>query len=283
MRLRSRVLSGSPSGSTSGATSAAVGSPGAAPALLVTGDPTLHDAVVRLAAAAAVRIEVVGTAEEALLRWPSAGVVLVGADLVASLAELRPPSRREVHVLTGGSGDAVYRHALGIGAQGVVELPRAEAWLTDLLADLADGHVRQARTVAVVAGSGGAGASVLAATLAQVGARDRAVTLVDLDPGGGGADRLLGVGHCGVHGVMHTHGSAELDAHARHHAPAAIAQAEDPLFDLYYTVLVIIVATRHEVMLALAAEPVPSRASLSEQDTNRATAARSAPRVSNFG
>jgi putative inorganic carbon (hco3(-)) transporter len=31
-------------------------------------------------------------------------------------------------------------------------------------------------------------------------------------------------------------------------------------FDLYYTVLVIIVATRHEVMRALAAEPVPSRA-----------------------
>jgi probable O-glycosylation ligase (exosortase A-associated) len=31
-------------------------------------------------------------------------------------------------------------------------------------------------------------------------------------------------------------------------------------FDLYYTVLVIIVATRHEVMRALAVQPVPSRA-----------------------
>ena len=161
--------------------------------MLVTGDPTLHDDVARLAAAAALRIEVVGTAEEALHRWTSAAVVLVGEDLLAPLAERRPPSRPEVHVLTLGAGDAVYRHALGIGAQGVVELPRAEAWLADLLADLADGHVRQARTVAVVAGSGGAGASVLAAALAQVGARDRAVTLVDLDPGGGGADRLLGL------------------------------------------------------------------------------------------
>lgn len=179
--------------------SPAGGGRGTAGALLVTRDPQLRDEAGRLAAAAALRVEVAGELEEALLGWASAGAVLVGADLVEALAGHRPPSRPEVHVLTLGPDDGVYRHALALGAHGVVELPRASSWLGDLFADLADGRVRLARTVAVLGGSGGAGASVLAAALAQVGSRDGAATLIDLDPGGGGADRLLGLDdHAGL-------------------------------------------------------------------------------------
>lgn len=185
MRLRSRPYPDSRSGPAPG--------PAGAPALLVSGDVRLRDEVGRLAAAAALPLEVAGTLDDVLPRWAGAGIILVGADLLAQVADLCPPSRPEVHVLTTGADDGLYRHALALGAQGVVQLPLAAAWLGDLLADLAEGRVHHARTVAVLAGSGGAGASVLAAAVAQVGAREGAVTLLDLDPGGGGADRLLGL------------------------------------------------------------------------------------------
>lgn len=193
MRLRPRTSSGSSPGSGLDPASTRRPPPAGGPALLVTADRRLHDEVGRLAAAAALRLEVVPDVDEALQRWSCAAVVLVGPDLLGAVADPPPPPRPEVYVLTVGSDDGVYRHALSLGAQGVVELPRAESWLGDLLADLAEGRVHHARTVAVVAGSGGAGASVLAAALAQVAARDRSVTLLDLDPGGGGADRLLGL------------------------------------------------------------------------------------------
>lgn len=185
MRLRSRPYPDSRSGPAPG--------PAGAPALLVSGDVRLRDEVGRLAAAAALPLEVADTLDDVLPRWAGAATILVGADLLAQVADLRPPSRPEVHVLATGADDGLYRHALALGAQGVVQLPLAAAWLGDLLADLAEGRVHHARTVAVLAGSGGAGASVLAAAVAQVGAREGAVTLLDLDPGGGGADRLLGL------------------------------------------------------------------------------------------
>lgn len=196
MRLRSRTHPDSVSEPSPGRGSSPSTGPGrtaTGQALLVTADEDLREEVGRLAAAAALRLEVVASADAALHGWAAAGVVLVGADLLERVADRRPPARAEVHVLTNGADDRVYRHALALGAEGVVELPRAAEWLGDLLADLAEGRVRHARTVAVVAGSGGAGASVLAAGLAQVASRDRPTTLVDLDPGGGGADRLLGL------------------------------------------------------------------------------------------
>ena len=194
MRLRSRPTFDAPAGPAPGHLSEPRdGEATGGQALLVTAEPRLREEVARLAAAAALRLEVVAVVDDMLHRWAAAGVVLVGPDLLEPVAELRPPSRPEVYVLTAGVDDGVYRHALALGAQGVVELPRAEAWLGDLLADLAEGRVRHARTVAVVPGSGGAGASVLAAALAQVAAREGATTLVDLDPGGCGADRLLGL------------------------------------------------------------------------------------------
>ncbi|HEX4977233.1 MAG TPA: septum site-determining protein Ssd [Nocardioides sp.] len=193
MRLRPRSPGSPPASAPGREVRSALPSEAVGAALLVTGEPRLLDLVGRLAAAAALRLDVVGSAGEVLQRWAGAGVVLVGPDLAEQVAALRPPARPEVHVLTLGADDGIYRHALALGAHDVVELPRAEAWLGDALADLAEGRTQHAATVAVVAGSGGAGASVLAAALAQVAARDHTVTLVDLDAGGAGADRLLGL------------------------------------------------------------------------------------------
>lgn len=172
----------------------AAGDARGAVALVVTADEALREDLRRLAAAAGVPLAEVADAADALPAWSTAGTVLVGGDVVDDLAALHPPPRGEVHVVARTTpGATTYRGALELGAQGVVELPAAEAWLGDLFADLGEGDVRRALTVAVVPGAGGAGASVLAAALAQTGAGAGPVTLLDLDPSGAGADRLLGL------------------------------------------------------------------------------------------
>lgn len=169
----------------------------AAPALLVTGDELLLDDVLRLAAAAGVSLDVAHDTTSALRSWSSAAVVLVGADLVGRLAEQRPPRREQVHVVGHAPhDDALFRHALLAGAGDVLELPAAEGWLVELLTDVGDvggGVARRGRTLGVVAGSGGAGASTFAAVLAVVSAQQHATALVDLDPLGPGLDRVVGL------------------------------------------------------------------------------------------
>jgi secretion/DNA translocation related CpaE-like protein len=164
------------------------------PALLVTRDDGLRDDLLRLAAAAGVPLHPVPDPSSALRSWAATSLAFVGADVAAELADLRPPPHPELHVVGPRQvPDALYRHALTLGARQVVALPEAEAWLASLLADLADGAARTALTVGVVPGSGGAGASSLAAALAQVGSRDRDTVLLDLDRWGPGLDRVLGV------------------------------------------------------------------------------------------
>ena len=164
------------------------------PALLVTADPALAASVSRLAAAAGVGLPVAGDPAAALRSWPGAGMVLVGPDLVEALAARSTPAHAEVHVVASGTvPDAVYRSALRLGARSVLELPGAGSWLLGALADLAEGTARPGRSIAVVGASGGAGASVLAASVAAVASRGADVLLVDLDPFGPG-QRLL-VGH----------------------------------------------------------------------------------------
>ncbi len=71
-------------------------------------------------------------------------------------------------------------------------LPEGEGWLAARVERSVRGRA-PAPLVAVVGGRGGAGASVLATALALTAARrDLEVTLLDLDPLGGGLDLLLG-------------------------------------------------------------------------------------------
>ena len=163
--------------------------------LLVTGDPDLITESHRLAAAAGCALDVVGHSDDARSRWGQAPVVLVGADAVDRVAQA-PPPRRDLVVVVARSAppDSLFRGALALGAETVVELPAGETWLVETLTDTADGAVREAPVVAVVGGTGGAGASVFAAALAASAASDsRPVTLVDADPLGPGLDLLAGL------------------------------------------------------------------------------------------
>ena len=162
--------------------------------VLITDDEALLGDVLRLAAAAGVGVDVQRRPDPGLLSWTTAPAVLVGADQVASLAALDPPRRGDVHVLSlGGAADALFRAAVGVGAGSVLELPAADDWLVELLTDVGDGVGRSATTVAVVGGSGGAGASVLAAAIGVTAARSSPAMLVDLDPLGPGLARLVGL------------------------------------------------------------------------------------------
>lgn len=158
--------------------------------LLLTRDQALVDEVARLSAAAGVRPEVYDDPLAALAAWPGAALVLVGADLVAEVAAARPGRRDGVHVLGWAPSDGVFRAALTIGAGTVGELPACEGWLVDLLADSEEAPGR-GRTIGVIGGAGGAGASTFACALGQVAAARGPTLLVDTDPLGPGLDRML--------------------------------------------------------------------------------------------
>jgi secretion/DNA translocation related CpaE-like protein len=163
--------------------------------LLVTADETLRDAFVRLSAAAGVTGDLVTSATTALERWTAASVVLVGADVAPALAATAPPRRPGVQVVTTTRApDALYRAALDCGAEAVLELPAAGTELVVTLADATEsGGAVPVPVIGVVGGAGGVGATTLATSLALTLARRRSTLLVDLDPCGGGVERVLGV------------------------------------------------------------------------------------------
>ena len=175
--------------------------------LIVTEDGELLDDLLRLSAAADARVEVAhslpdhpaapaappaadGPAPPA--RWGDAALVLVGDD--RAHGPCRAPRRPGVLLVRRGTADAgVWQRAVGIGAEQVLVLPGDEQQLADRIADAAEGAGRQALTLGVVGGRGGAGASTLACALALAAARrGERTTLVDADPLGGGLDVLLG-------------------------------------------------------------------------------------------
>lgn len=162
--------------------------------LLCTADPELLDDLLRLAAAAGVETDVAGDPVAARGRWPTAPLVVVGADLVDAVIAAGVPRRTDVVLVGLDLDDAgVWRRAVAVGAEHVVFMPDADPWLIDRFADAADGGGRRAPVIGVVGGRGGAGASTLAAALAVTGLLHRHPTmLVDTDPLGGGIDLLLG-------------------------------------------------------------------------------------------
>ncbi|QZY29376.1 septum site-determining protein Ssd [Nocardioides coralli] len=162
--------------------------------LIVTCDQTLLDELLRLGAAAGVSPSVAADAATGLAGWAAAPLVLVGADLAEELAELRPLRRDGVHVVSWGTFPApAMRTALTLGAENVAELPQSGEWVVEQLTDLGDQRPRRARTLGVVGGSGGAGATVFAAALGQVAAAAGPAVVVDADPLGPGMDRVLGM------------------------------------------------------------------------------------------
>lgn len=156
--------------------------------VLLTQSEAVADVVLAAAAALGVGVHVVGTPDEALPLWPEATAVFIGDDAAESFAALSPKIRPGVY-LVGSAADVLARWSVPLGGQ-VIVLPDG---LATLSAVLSDDRGTGAPIVAVVGGSGGIGASTLAAGLA-VAARRRGIApaLVDLDPVGGGLDLLLG-------------------------------------------------------------------------------------------
>lgn len=162
--------------------------------LLVTRDDTLHESIARLAAASGANPQVVGDAGAALRAWGSADLVLVGVDLLDEVEFLGPPRRERVHVVSAGPPpNDVWRGALAVGAENVVDLPAGETWLTETLTDLADEGSARGLTIAVMGGSGGAGATTLACALGQRAADMGSAVVIDCDHLGPGVDRVLGL------------------------------------------------------------------------------------------
>jgi secretion/DNA translocation related CpaE-like protein len=161
--------------------------------LLLTTDTDLLDELLGMAAAVGVAVDV--AVEPAVCRpqWTEAPLVLVGADLAPRLPGAQLDPRPGVVLVTRGpETDDLRDAATTIGAEEAVGLPSGETTLLDRLADITEPGAR-ARVIGVLAGRGGAGASVLAAGIAlTAAARGEPAWLVDLDPLGGGSDAGLG-------------------------------------------------------------------------------------------
>ncbi|MER6593234.1 septum site-determining protein Ssd, partial [Micromonospora purpureochromogenes] len=164
--------------------------------LLVTADGDLLDELLRLAAAGGTEVELAADPAAARAKWQPAPLVLVGRDQAQACLRARLP-RRPRTVLVGRTGelDPAWEVADLLGAEHVATLPAAEPWLVDRFTECGTDRPfgGPARTVAVLGGRGGAGASVFAGALAVTAARARLRTLlVDADPLGGGLDLVLG-------------------------------------------------------------------------------------------
>ncbi|MGD9956437.1 MAG: septum site-determining protein Ssd [Candidatus Nanopelagicales bacterium] len=164
----------------------------AATTLLVTEDPLLTETVRRVAAVAARELEVVADPHDARGSWMRADDVLVGDDAVHGCLDAGLRRRPRVAVVTGGrDAELPWRAVLALGAEAVVPLPAGEGQLLERLAVAS--QQGGGLVVGVTSGSGGAGASVLAAALCLAGVRARlSPLLLDTDPDGPGADLLLG-------------------------------------------------------------------------------------------
>lgn len=162
--------------------------------LVVTADADLLDDLLRLAATAGVELDVAPDVTGARRCWSSAPLVLVGPDTAGGCARSQLPRRSDVVLIGADLDDAgIWHTAVEIGAEHVVFLPDAEAWLVDAFADAAEGAGAEGALVAVVGGRGGAGATTLSCALAVTAARAGArCLLVDVDPLGGGIDLVFG-------------------------------------------------------------------------------------------
>lgn len=146
------------------------------------------DAVESIAAALRIRVQGADDVGGAVAAWASAGTLLVGPDLAPALASEVLRRRPRVYLVGFDAAD-LGPWSVPLGAE-VIPLPQAVAWLSDVLGASDD---TACPVVAVVGGSGGAGASTVAASLALASARGGSpAALVDADPYGGGLDLLLG-------------------------------------------------------------------------------------------
>lgn len=165
-----------------------------APLLVATADEDLIAALLPLTAAADVTPVVARDPIAALAGWARSPVALVGPDLAADLVKIRPDTRPHAYLVTQHRApDELFRVAVDLGVEQVVELPGSSAWLVEQLADLTEHQPSRGEVLGVIGGSGGAGATTLACALGQCAARTGETVVIDCDPQGPGLDRILGL------------------------------------------------------------------------------------------
>lgn len=163
--------------------------------LVVIDDQPLNADVDRVVAAAG--LQVVRTGEPSTRQvWTSAAAILLDTRAARVCAERGLPRRARVFLVGPPEpGPADWAAAVAVGAERVVMLPTDDRELLTALSDATEeslarrGGAARGPVAAILAGRGGAGASVFAAALAQVAADS---LLIDGDPWGGGLDLVLG-------------------------------------------------------------------------------------------
>lgn len=159
--------------------------------LAVLDDPQLADSADRVAAAAGV--SVLRRHDPAGRSWSGAAAIILDEDGARRCARSGLPRREAVFLVGHGEpSPETLSVAIHVGAQQLYTLPAQESQLVQQLADVFENGrsgPRRGRTVAVIAGRGGGGASVFATALARCAGE---ALLLDLDPCGGGIDLVLG-------------------------------------------------------------------------------------------
>jgi secretion/DNA translocation related CpaE-like protein len=157
--------------------------------LVVAPPGDLQELILSAVAAQQQQAQVARNAGEAAAAWERAQTVFVAQESAPEIAERALPHREQVY-LVGADEAALATWSTPLGAK-VIVLPDGIAWLG---AVLDEGSERAGAPVLVLlGGSGGVGASTLAASMALSAAKKGLrAALVDVDPVGGGIDLLLG-------------------------------------------------------------------------------------------
>jgi secretion/DNA translocation related CpaE-like protein len=157
-------------------------------------DPELLDQVLSVTAVVGVEPLVLSDPGHLRPHWASASMLLLGFDQADRVAAMGLPRRAEVYLVAGEKASAAQAQqwSIRLGAA-LVPLPASAGWLSEALADVSGTGRVTGGLVCVVGGSGGVGASTLAAGLAFVAARaSQRTMLIDADTRSGGLDLLLG-------------------------------------------------------------------------------------------
>lgn len=163
--------------------------------LAVIDDQSLSTEIERVVAAAG--LQAVWTGDPSGYRvWSGAAAILLDKESARRCVERNLPRRGQVYLVgRTDPGPLEWRAAVAAGVQKVLTLPADDRELMAALSDAVDvstasrGCVTRGPVAAVLAGRGGAGASVFATALAKVAAES---LLIDGDPWGGGLDLVLG-------------------------------------------------------------------------------------------
>jgi secretion/DNA translocation related CpaE-like protein len=162
--------------------------------VVATADPELLDQVLSVTAVVGVEPMILSDPGQLRTHWASASMLLLGVDQAARVAAMGVPRRTEVYLIAGemASAPQAQQWSVRLGAA-VISLPASTGWLSEALADISGTGQGAGNLICVLGGSGGVGASTLAAGLAFVAARaSHRTMLIDADARSGGLDLLLG-------------------------------------------------------------------------------------------